>query len=64
MRSSTAAGSISPVTTGMIIASQATVRAASPSSQASPSPGPADAAARCPAQAGAEDARLSPSAKG
>jgi hypothetical protein len=34
------------VATGMIIASHATARAASPVSQAPPSDGPADAAAR------------------
>ena len=43
---STAPGSRSPVTTGTSIASQATRRAASPSSQAPPSPVLTDAAAR------------------
>ncbi len=49
MSCSIAPGSRSPTTTGMIIASHATARAASPSSQAPPSLGPTEAAARAAA---------------
>jgi hypothetical protein len=55
-RSSSAPGLTSPVTTGITVASQATARAAGPSSHAAPSPPDTDAAAR----AAAHRARYSP----